>query len=186
MTASEPTTMNQFIFVSCQTGSEAALKRDVARNHPDLAFAFSRPGFCTFKLHDDESPDEDLVLKSPFARSYGHSLGVVRDSAVSQVLALIPSKPFRHVHVWHRDRNVPGDRQFEPFPQAETLDLGRQLKTITDPSVLSKVAVNRPAKHGDLVADVIIVDPDLWFVGWHRVENDCGTLAGRCSPTTFT
>jgi len=33
-------------------GFEAALKQEVARRSPDLRFAFSRPGFVTFRAPD--------------------------------------------------------------------------------------------------------------------------------------
>ena len=65
--------MARFLFAACQPGSEAALKADVARRSPGPRFAFSRPGFVTFSVTEEASP----TLRSPFARTWGHSLGKV-------------------------------------------------------------------------------------------------------------
>ena len=34
-----------FLFTVCQVGAEGALKNEVLRSHPELRFAYSRPGF---------------------------------------------------------------------------------------------------------------------------------------------
>lgn len=73
--------MSEFLFATCQIGAERALKGEVARRWPDARAAYSRPGFVTFKLAGALSPGFDLA--STFARSYGFSLGSVRDSAFS-------------------------------------------------------------------------------------------------------
>src|SRR6186997_3062423 len=39
-----------FIFATCQVGAEPALKTELARVWPDFKFAYSRPGFLTFKV----------------------------------------------------------------------------------------------------------------------------------------
>ena len=45
--------MPEFVFATCQFGAEAALKDEIARDVPALRFAYSRPGFLTFKLLDE-------------------------------------------------------------------------------------------------------------------------------------
>ncbi len=62
-----------FVFAVCQAGSEGALKREVAREHPGLRLAFSRPGFLTFKAPGPVGTGFDL--RSVFARVSGLSLG---------------------------------------------------------------------------------------------------------------
>ena len=65
---------SSYIFTVCQVGAEKALKDEISREHPDLRFAFSRPGFVTFKSLGAPL-NEDFALKSVFARAYGLSLG---------------------------------------------------------------------------------------------------------------
>ena len=43
----------RFLFAVVQAGAERALKNEVARERPKLKFAFSRPGFVTFRTPDD-------------------------------------------------------------------------------------------------------------------------------------
>src|SRR5882724_9885224 len=71
-----------FVFVSCQPGAEPALKDELAREHPEFRFAFSRPGFVTFKSPNDLKPD--FELRSVFARAYGLSLGDSREPGLGQ------------------------------------------------------------------------------------------------------
>ena len=77
--------MTRFLFAACQPGSEAALKGDVARRHPSLRFAFSRPGFVTFRLADEADDGSSPPLRSPFARTWGHSLGKVVGADVREL-----------------------------------------------------------------------------------------------------
>ena len=39
-----------FLFLTCQRGAEAAIKQEIGREWRLMRFAFSRPGFLTFKL----------------------------------------------------------------------------------------------------------------------------------------
>ena len=66
-----------FLFVTCQVGAEAALKSEVARRWPEFRFAYSRPGFVTFKLPKDHSLPADFDLEAVFARAHAFSLGKV-------------------------------------------------------------------------------------------------------------
>ena len=108
-----------FVFVVCQAGAEAALKNEISRRHPDLRLAFSRPGFITFKTPDTRGFAESFQLKSVFARTWGHSIGKVvgSDSATmareyAELLAAQLTEEqlaaCRHLHVWERDRFMPG------------------------------------------------------------------------------
>lgn len=181
-----------FVFVSCQVGAEKALKQDLGKHHPQLVFAFSRPGFVTFKV--DGSIALDQPLKSPFARAFGISLGSIKlpenspeEPDLQAVLDLLPSQRFQHIHVWRRDHNVPGEKGFEPFHLPQSIEFGEKLRQFAtqfeentegenskdandaaNQRVLSKADVNRTAKNGDAVADIIVVDPNHWFVGWHK------------------
>lgn len=153
-----PKLEHHFLFVSCQPGAESALKLEIAREHPNFRFAFSRPGFVTFK-----SPDEitaDFELRSVFARAYGLSLGDshepepeararAAEEAAKGLAAGTGEKLW--LHVWERDQET------QPDPQADLLL--RSSATFRGPGT--------PAP-GDLVFDVILIDPAHWFFGCHR------------------
>ncbi|MCA9211211.1 MAG: hypothetical protein KDA55_22785, partial [Planctomycetales bacterium] len=109
---------SQFLFVCCQAGAEQALKDELARNRPELRFAYSRPGFVTFKLPPESAAGDYAELPSVFARTHGFSLGKVQgfDAAklAEQAWELVAShpaigKPVRQIHVWQRDERLPGD-----------------------------------------------------------------------------
>ncbi len=108
-------TESAFLFAVCQAGSEGALKREVAREHPSLRLAFSRPGFLTFK---SPSPlGADVELRSVFARVSGLSLGRA------------PTPDHDLVHRYSRDGLLPLVREGRPAePGERVLD-----RVIVDP-----------------------------------------------------
>src|SRR5262249_30649894 len=109
----------QFLFAVCQCGAEAALKQELAASHPKLKFSFSRPGFVTFKFAEPCENPATYQLKSTFARTWGFSLGKVTGDAAQQlaaaawqlpeVVAFLEEHPPADLHVWERDRVVPGE-----------------------------------------------------------------------------
>ena len=63
-----------FIYTIVNVGSEKLLKEEISIKYPHLKFAYSRPGYITFK-DTTESFNVDTQLDLIFARSYGLSLG---------------------------------------------------------------------------------------------------------------
>jgi hypothetical protein len=63
-----------FIYTIVNVGSEKLLKEEISIKYPHLKFAYSRPGYITFK-DTTEKFTVDTVLDLIFARSYGLSLG---------------------------------------------------------------------------------------------------------------
>ena len=167
-TPHRPSSNGQFLFVCCQIGAEAALKHDVSQRHPGLVFAFSRPGFVTFKVVDATSVER---IESPFARTFGVHLANVRDATPASAIAATLAEhaqhaSFDHLHVWTRDAAVPGDRGFEPFATPASLELGKAI--IKECSGLGDdIPINKHASTGAHIADVIVVDEGHWFVGHH-------------------
>ena len=90
----------QFLFITCQVGAEKAVKGELARRLPDFHFAFSRPGFLTFKLPEDCGLRADFELHAAFARTSGFSLGPVTgddlDTLAQNAWALFAGRP------WHQ------------------------------------------------------------------------------------
>src|SRR5215469_14915307 len=107
-----------FLFVTCQVGAERAVKTELARNWPHFRFAYSRPGFLTFKLPADHNLKDDFNLRSVFARSYGFSLGKTQaasiDERVAETARLAGEHGYDKLHVFQRDTAAPGDHGFEP------------------------------------------------------------------------
>jgi 23S rRNA (cytidine2498-2'-O)-methyltransferase len=167
-----------FIYVCCQQGVESVVKAEIAANHPGLAFAFSRPGFVTFKLAADLKLPLKYSLSSTFVRSTGWSSGRSQgddgQAMVDQVVASPAAAKCRHLHVWQRDAAVPGQRGFEP---GET----PLAKAVAEQIAASKIfagrdlQVNRSAGNDELVLDVAIVEPNQWWFGFHYAS----TVPGR-------
>ncbi|MGL5000412.1 MAG: SAM-dependent methyltransferase [Cetobacterium sp.] len=63
-----------FIYTIVNIGSEKALKEEVALKYPDLSFAYSRPGYITFKDNGGKF-NMDSKFNLIFARACGISLG---------------------------------------------------------------------------------------------------------------
>ncbi len=164
----EPTS---FIYVTCQVGSEALCKAELSASQPDWKFSFSKRGFLTFKLPEGHQVDPKFVLKSTFARSYGWSLNNHKsDDAIElakQVAENEILKQAQHLHVWQRDSGVPGKRGFEPGQSALATEIGELIlgRLQSEPKPL----LNRRAQPDDLVFDLAMVDPNWWWLGWHRV-----------------
>lgn len=97
----------RFYFATCQIGAEKTVKAEVLAEHPDLRFAFSRPGFITFKELSDEGPALELK-RSVFTRLWGEVISQTRDRAtLPELLALIPQGT--PVQGFDRDEAIPGD-----------------------------------------------------------------------------
>lgn len=197
---------SHFLFVVCQVGSEATVKNEVARKHPEFRFAFSRRGFLTFRVPDEVARDRKFELNCAFARTWGFSLGKAVGTD-GQQLARDFWKPFverypadvlaqfKHLHVWQRDRFVPGDSDFEPgiTPLAEGIgelildnhassasgwaSAHRASSMTSNPPELggltpsrSPLLLNEVAQVDDRVLDCVIVEPNEWWFGWHRAS----------------
>ena len=177
----------RFLFVVAQQGTERPLKNEIAREHPELKFAFSRPGFVTFRLPDE--PRRDFVLRSVFARTWGHSLGKVGGGDDTQLAReawrlvgeQLPDEPIRHVHVWQRDRALPGDEGYDGAPDELARSLGALL-VANRPDRNEPAAVNATAKTDELVLDCALVERQEWWLGWHRAASPETRWPGGVPP----
>jgi 23S rRNA (cytidine2498-2'-O)-methyltransferase len=146
-----------FLFITCQVGAEAALKAEMKRRWPAFRFAYSRPGFLTFKLPLDVAVDKSFDLDCVFARAWGYCLGEVSaktlDEHVAGVWKLAGDLPFEALHEPHV---TPAALQAEAA-------LREQIPAQTAPARLA-----RAASPGQRVLDCVLVDPEEWWVGWHH------------------
>ena len=154
------------------------MKHEVARRHPLLKFAFSRPGFVTFRAADGAEPPR--VLRATFARTWGYSLGKVTGAHAGSLARdfwkLVSSARGRgetpgaaqYVHVWQREPALPGDEGFDATAKTPADAAGAALlaeRAGTD------YALNAEAPEGSAVLDCVLVEPHEWWVGWHRAES---------------
>jgi 23S rRNA (cytidine2498-2'-O)-methyltransferase len=163
----------RFVFAATQAGAERHLKHEIAREHPALRFAFSRPGFVTFRSAGD-FPD-DFTLQSIFARTWGYSIGKVSGTDDAQLARdawrlvgeQVPDRQFRHLHVWQRDQPLPGDEAYDATTEALARSIGILLLE-QHPAPVASLAVNGVAATGELVLDCVQVERREWWLGWHR------------------
>jgi 23S rRNA (cytidine2498-2'-O)-methyltransferase len=171
--AAQPT---PFIFVICQNGAETAAKLEIISAHPNLKLAFSRPGFITFKVDPDQPLPLRFNLRSTLARTYGWSVGKIKGEVADELVAEIIQNPVvaeaNQIHVWQRDPVIPGKNGFEPGVSTLASEIGKRFE---QSSVVTSNQVNRLAKPDELVFDVVMVEPNEWWYGFHFAN----TVPGR-------
>jgi 23S rRNA (cytidine2498-2'-O)-methyltransferase len=170
----------RFLFAVVQAGAERALKNEVARDQPRLKFAFSRPGFVTFRVPDDVPPSREPKLDCVFARTRGHTLGKVlgdtddaqlaRDAwrCIENELPRDTARELKHLHVWHRERALPGDEDYDATADEVARAVGEVLIAQRPGAISPPPFVNATAAPGDLVLDCVLVERHEWWLGWHR------------------
>ncbi|MFV2066690.1 MAG: SAM-dependent methyltransferase [Pirellulales bacterium] len=203
----------RFLFITCQRGAEPIIKDELARKTP-FRFAYSRPGFLTFKLPgamqdvtqngltDMHAPSTQVATQdakvqklphdfrppSVFARSWGFTLGKAEGTTDTEraeaVWRLAADGPYRQLHVWQRDAALPGEFGFEPGASAAA-DGARKALGATAPATMSQSLMTAgPAGRGQVVLDCIVVEPDVWWVGYHRVVSAATRWPGGVFPVT--
>lgn len=170
-TDDSPAAAARFLFVTCQVGAEGALKAEFARRWPDLRPAYARPGFVTFKLPDGDPPPHAFQA-AIFARACSQTLGKIEAKGrlphelVAEVWQLAGPRAYQGLHVWHRDAAPPGEHGYEPG------------LTPADTQIAGMIRAGRPGAQlpgwvhpGAVVLDCLVVEPDLWWVGWHEAQS---------------
>jgi 23S rRNA (cytidine2498-2'-O)-methyltransferase len=147
---------SDFIFAMCQRGAEPALKRELHRE--GFLPAFMRPGFVTLKRSADRGPVElEPSIEAVFARRIGLSLGIQREEslkkAVEGLIVRLGPRPLPKLHLFSRDEEMASQLAI-----AETSLRG---------DLAGRFTLGVPAEPGDLVIDVILVDPEKWCLGAH-------------------
>ena len=164
----------RFLFITCQVGAEKAVKGEIARTWPNWPFAFSRPGFLTFKLDETQHLPGDFDLQSVFARAYGFSLGQVKADNEEQLARAVwqtfGDRPFQRIHVWERDRAEAGEHGFEPgiTPAARAAHELIRRECPRPEALGSGHEFREAARPGDWILDCMLIDPGVWWVGFHR------------------
>jgi 23S rRNA (cytidine2498-2'-O)-methyltransferase len=180
---------SRFLLITCQVGAAEAVKDELSERWPQFRFAYSRPGFLTFKLPDDHRLPADFELGSVFARAYAFSLGKVTagnvDELVRGVWELYGDRPVRRIHVWSRDVAEPGEYRFEPSIMPAALEAYAAIRqNCPRPELLAQDAGDptRPARLGEFVLDCVLVEPNEWWVGYHRAVSAASRWPGGIMP----
>jgi 23S rRNA (cytidine2498-2'-O)-methyltransferase len=180
---------SSFLFVTCQIGAEDAVKDELARRWPDVHAAYSRPGLITFKVPPDHPMRPDFDPQSVFARAAGLSLGKATGDDSQQrarsVWELLGPQAVARVHVWPRDVKRPGEDDFEPAitPAAvEAREAIRQACPRREQLAADDRDWRLPARSGELVLDVILVEPQEWLVGYHQATSEGSRWPGGMIP----
>src|SRR5262245_26421238 len=139
----------KFVFITCQVGAETAVKTELARKWPAFRFAYSRPGFLTFKLPSSAQLADDLDLHSVFARSYGFSLGKASggndEERASGVRRFTAGREFDCLHVWQRDLHEPGFHGYEPAMTEPAREVERAIRAADGSGRWNAARVQRSA-----------------------------------------
>lgn len=188
--------MSQFAFVACQVGAERTLFQQLSPPQGTWKKAFSRPGFITLKLDEAAAAEAEPLTSStpslpssPFIRTAGWAIGHVSGSNAEELAAAVCDKiaePHRWnaIHFWHRDPTVPGWNGYEPGPSDEDQ---LNITAITNawqqkfPSV-AVPPINIVAKGGEKVLDVIAVEPNQWWIGFHDAVDRPSCWPGGVLP----
>jgi 23S rRNA (cytidine2498-2'-O)-methyltransferase len=179
-----------FIFVICQNSAEGALKNEMARRYPQFRFAYSRPGFVTFKIPESLRKDRNFQLKSAFGRIWGFSLGKVVGTDGHQLASELwqslsdrfppdTLNEFQNLHVFQRDHFLPGDHQFEPGLTVLCEEIGQLIKqrsAATRPDAVLRL--NESTAPQARILDCVVVEPGEWWFGWHRANELSQTWPG--------
>jgi 23S rRNA (cytidine2498-2'-O)-methyltransferase len=180
----------QFLFVVCQCGAEGALKSELAKSHPDLRPSFSRPGFVTFKFTEPCKNPAEFQLRSTFARTWGFSLGKVSGTSADELAAeswqlpgvqeYLADQKVTDLHVWERDRVVPGDDGFEPGATPLAAEVDAALRSASPAEVLRThtYASQSASQPSTWVLDAAVVEAGEWWIGCHKTTRRAACWAG--------
>lgn len=156
-----------FLYVSCQIGAEPAVKREFLERRPEARFAFSLPGFLTFRDTPPAEGEPDPI-PSTFARNWGRSRGFLDEADPAERRAKLLEKlreiPADRIHVWPRDERKPGEWDYVPGPNPAGIALREELAAL-DPRVELPTSGLPPIQPGERVTDVVLLSDKRWFVG---------------------
>lgn len=160
--------MAAFAFAVVRPGAEPLLKDEIKEKHPQLRFAFSRPGLLTYKDPRGEVTPEfgaDLI----FARVAGASLGVTRDVASIEAALERVASPVR-LHVFGRDVDAEG-------PSSASIARAAEVEAALRARLGERVHRDARPERGDLVLDVVVHEDEL-VAGLHRHALGRWAIAG--------
>lgn len=141
----------QFLFTCCHPGSEKLLKKELSQTFPYLNFAFSRPGFLTFKNnHHKILLNDKFKFHSVVSYLNGFCLGKIPTAQMDQALKELKMDLTNHFQLKKTDTIYYHYWRRENF--TKTLPL--ELPAITPP-------------YGSWVIDILQVEENEFWLGYH-------------------
>jgi len=184
----------QFLFTTCQCGVESALKQEIATRFAAARPSFSRPGFVTFKLESPCENPEQFQLPTTFARTCSFSLGKVAGTSTSElakqvweipaVREFVETEKIGDIHAWQRDTALPGAQGFEPGQTLLAQEIERGIREQSPVESLKNVPASPrpPSRRNCWVLDVVLVEPNQWWIGCHRTTRRFDCWPGGVPP----
>lgn len=163
----------RFYCSTCQVGAEKAVKAEVLAEFPDFHWAFSRPGFVTFKEGEGEEPPLQL-RHGIFTRLWAEVLGQAKDLEALKALAgLIPEASV--LQAFDRDEALPGE---EPQGFSRHSHIKAILETL--PGLAGRALGSRAKPSvGAEVYSLVWVDDFHVFLTRHIHSTSLSGLAGN-------
>lgn len=127
--------------------------------------------------------------ENPFVRVRGHALerleGADADELVAKIVDKYAALDWTDLHVWQRDIAVPGWHGFEPGRSALAELVSERIQDrLTNQGDARAGRVNRIADWKGKILDVIIVEPNQWWIGSHVAESISDRWPGGVFPIT--
>jgi 23S rRNA (cytidine2498-2'-O)-methyltransferase len=171
----------QFVFMTCRAGAEGAVKQEVARIEPAWKPSFSRPGFLTFKNGGEKPLDVRRLAERnwTFAHTHGISLGKLVGSQLVELVehfwehpgiaALVSSEKPLDLHVWQREPASNDDGlQTYVTPLCDEIETALRAAAPEAARVARTMVKHRHAtERNSHVLDVVLVEPNEWWIGHH-------------------
>ncbi|MEM9643939.1 MAG: SAM-dependent methyltransferase [Planctomycetota bacterium] len=177
-----PTSSPTFSMVTCANGAEKAVKAEL--DPQGWRLAFSRPGFVTLKNDDGAG-----LPRGVFIRAAAHSIGSAKSDRssdlIKKLVGLMNAKnlvSFDQLHVWPRDRLPIGKFGFEPQIDELSRAAADELLAALRGRHVACDQANRIAESEERVLDVVLVEPNQWFLGWHVASDWPTRWPGAIQP----
>src|SRR6478752_2180032 len=187
----------QFVFMTCRAGAETALKQEVARTEPAWRPSFSRPGFLTFKNAGEQQIEARKLAERnwTFAYTNGISLGRLSGEQLAdlvqqfwanpEVVAMATSDTPVDLHVWQRERSADDEDSLSTFvtPLCREIELALRAAASEQSSLAKEIPEHRKATlRNSNVLDVVIVEPNEWWIGYHHAVKTTERWPGGAIP----
>jgi 23S rRNA (cytidine2498-2'-O)-methyltransferase len=166
---------SSFVYFSCQHGAESTIKQQLCEPEGPYRLSYSQKGFVTLKSELSTPIWSKVLPDTPLIRSRGHALGKFEgeqsSEVIAQILAQYLDSDWDHMHVWQRDIAQPGWHGFEPGRSTLAEMVAEHFqKALSDRNDPRNQTVNVIAPEGAKLLEVIILEPNLWWVAAKPVQ----------------
>ena len=177
----------QFLFVTCQVGAERAVKGEIARRWDAFRFAFSRPGFLTFKLAGGPEAGDRLLsgfgfcplIRTLAGKDGGGKQRGTCPAGLGNLCRATGEQDSRLATGRYRAGVIGVSSRRSPRRPPKRGVLIRRL--CPSPEMLADDPLGT-ATPGEYVLDCVMVEPDQWWVGFHQAASVSSCWPGGIIP----